>query len=316
MFGEMNIVVIGVAILMFGALLTIMALFLFRPEESVDDRLKSLTETRSHDPFKSSNQQQDVRAIRSQVGENIKKIGTIMMPDENDKNRTQLKSRMIHAGFYSPSALPLFVGVKALMTFAPALIALLLGAAGLFSIQTALIIAVVGCVVGLIGPSFWLDNRKKARQTAIRRGLPDAMDVLVICLEGGVSLDASLARVGEELSKAHPILANELKICQRQIQMGQNAGEALQNFSRRADMEEIRSLAGVVIQAQKYGSSMANALRVHADSLRQKRSQKAEEMAQKASTKILFPTLLFIFPAIFLVILGPAVIQMYRVLVK
>jgi tight adherence protein C len=105
---------------------------------------------------------------------------------------------------------------------------------------------------------------------------------------------------------AHPLLAFELNICQREIQLGKNTGNSLKDFALRSDLEEVRSLAAVIQQAEKFGSSMSKALRIHAETLRLKRSQKAEEMAAKAGTKILFPTLLFIFPAIFVVILGPA----------
>ena len=122
--------------------------------------------------------------------------------------------------------------------------------------------------------------------------------------------------MASELQSAHPVLARELSIVQRQMQLGRTAGEALRQFANRADLEEIRSLASVIIQAEKFGASLTKALRVHADALRQKRMFSAEEMAQKAAVKILFPTILCIFPGIFIVLLGPAAIQireMFRV---
>jgi tight adherence protein C len=161
----------------------------------------------------------------------------------------------------------------------------------------------------MIGPGFYLDGRKKKRQTSLRRALPDALDLLVICLEGGLSLAASLRRVSSELRTAHPLLAYELNIVQREIQLGNSPGEALQKLGVRADLEEIRSMASVITQAEKYGASLVKSLRVHAETLRSKRQQHAEEMAGKAAVKVLFPTLLFIFPAIFVVILGPAAFQ-------
>jgi len=177
------------------------------------------------------------------------------------------------------------------------------------SVSKGLIIGALGGVVGMIGPSFWLDRRKSERQLAFRRALPDAMDVLVICLEGGLSLPAAFKRVANELRGAHPSLAAELLIVEREIQLGRSTGEAMRQFGERADLEEVRSLASVIIQSERFGASLVRALRVHADSLREKRLQHAEEMAQKAATKILFPTLLFIFPGVFIVILGPAVIH-------
>jgi len=161
----------------------------------------------------------------------------------------------------------------------------------------------------MIGPSFWLDSRKSNRQISLRRALPDALDLLVICLDGGLSLPASMRRVATELRTAHELLARELNIVQREIQLGSSPGVSLQNLGVRADLEEIRSLASVITQSERFGASLVKSLRVHAETLRTKRQQHAEEMAAKAAVKVLFPTLLFIFPAIFVVILGPAVFQ-------
>src|SRR5262249_19575625 len=147
------------------------------------------------------------------------------------------------------------------------------------------------------------------RQTSLRRALPDALDVLVICLEGGVSLAGALKRVARELKGAHPMLAEELLIAEREVQLGRTTGDALRPFGERCDWEESRGLASVINQAERFGASLAKALRVHADSLREKRLFYAEERAQKAVIKILFPTLFCIFPGIYLVVLGPAVIQ-------
>jgi tight adherence protein C len=122
--------------------------------------------------------------------------------------------------------------------------------------------------------------------------------------------------VAGELKNTHPLLASELNIVQREIQLGQSSGESLAHLGERSDLEEIRSLAAVITQADRFGASLVKSLRVHADTLRLKRQQRAEEMAQKAGTKILFPTLLFIFPAIFVVILGPAAIQIMDMLGK
>jgi tight adherence protein C len=131
------------------------------------------------------------------------------------------------------------------------------------------------------------------------------MDVLVICLEGGSSLPLAIRRVSTELRTAHPLLAAELGIMQKEVQLGRTVGEALRHFADRSDLEEIRNLASIVTQVERFGASLVKALRVHADVLRQKRLQQAEEMAQKAAIKMLFPTILFIMPAMFIVVLGP-----------
>ena len=144
--------------------------------------------------------------------------------------------------------------------------------------------------------------------------MPDALDVLVVCLEGGLSVPSAFSRVGHELVTAHPLLAMEFQIIEKQAQLGRTTGEAVRQFADRFDLEELRSMASVIVQAESIGSSVVMALEVFAKTLRQRRSQHAEEMAQKAVIKMLFPTVLFIFPAIFVVILGPAAIQIYEVL--
>jgi tight adherence protein C len=245
----------------------------------------------------------------------LPKMGAPLVP-ENEEQRTLLKARLIHAGYYSPQAIYIFMGVKMLFIVGPALVGLALGLAGVFKINNGLIGGALASIVGMVGPSVFLDMRKGKRQTLFRRSLPDALDVIVICLEGGLSLPGALRRVSTELRSSHPLLASELNIVQREVQLGQPSGEALAHLGERSDLEEVRSLASVITQADKFGASLVKSLRVHSDTLRLKRQQRAEEMAQKAGTKILFPTLLFIFPAIFVVILGPAAIQISAMMAK
>jgi tight adherence protein C len=242
----------------------------------------------------------------------LPRLGAPLMPEDKEE-RTRLQSRLIHAGLYGRQAMVIFLGVKMALILAPPFLGLVLGLFGVVPVRNGLIFGALFGIAGLIGPSFWLDNRKAARQICFRRALPDALDVLVICLEAGLSLPGGLRRVASELLAAHPALARELSIVQRQMQLGRSAGEALRQFADRADLEEIRSLASVIIQAEKFGASLVKALRVHADSLRQKRLFAAEEMAQKAAIKMLFPTVLCIFPGILVIILGPAAIQILEI---
>jgi tight adherence protein C len=235
-------------------------------------------------------------------------MGKALMPT-NAKERTVLQTRLLHAGLYHRQAMVFFLGVKLLLIIGPAFTGITLGLLGVVKLQTGLILGIVAGIIGLIGPSFWLDRRKAARQTSLRRALPDALDVMVICLEGGLSMSAAIRRVAGELRTAHPLLASELNIVQREMQLGKAPGEALAHFADRVDLEEVRSLAQVITQSERFGASLVKSLRVHAEVLRTKRLQYAEEAAQKASVKVLFPTLLCIFPGLFLAILGPAVIQ-------
>jgi tight adherence protein C len=241
----------------------------------------------------------------------LPRMGSPLMPSDEGE-RTALKTRLIHAGLYSRQAMPLFLGVKMVLIVTPALAGLAAGTVGLVPVSHGALAGACLGVFGMIGPSFWLDKTKAARQMSFRRALPDALDVLVICLEGGLSLPGSLRRVSTELRAAHPALAAELAIVERQIQLGRTTGEALQQMGQRTDLEEVRNLASVVTQAERFGASLVKSLRVHAETLRQRRRQQAEEMAQKAAVKILFPTLVFIFPAVFVVILGPAAFQLLK----
>src|SRR5262249_2189261 len=205
----------------------------------------------------------------------LPKFGTMFLPKEEEK-RTQLTVRLVNAGYYGRQALVVYLGIKGLLVFGCPLVILFLLALQLLPLTNGLMYAAISGGLGLLGPSFWLDYRKKKRQTSLRRALPDALDVLVICLEGGLSFSAAVARVVAELRLAPPILAVEMRILQREVQLGCSMGEAWRLFGTRCDLEEIRSLAGVVLQSEKYGASLVKALRVHADSLRIKRMQRAE----------------------------------------
>jgi tight adherence protein C len=243
----------------------------------------------------------------------LPRIGARLVPSDEEE-RTLLQARLIHAGFYGRQAMALFLGVKILLMTAPALIGFFTGLAGLWPVATGVATGSVLGALGMVGPSLWLDKRKSTRQTSLRRALPDALDVIVICLEGGLSLPGALRYVAEDLRTAHPLLASELQIVQREVQLGLSPGESLRKLAERSDLEELGSLASVVIQADRLGASLVRTLRVHAESIRTKRRQRAEELAQKAGVKILFPTILFIFPALFVVILAPGMIQIMNML--
>src|SRR5262249_42893053 len=168
---------------------------------------------------------------------------------------------------------------------------------------------VVALGVGMLTPSLWVDYQRKRRQAELRRALPDAVDMLVLCVEAGLSLRAAVQRGTAELQLPHPRLARAMDIQLREVQLGLSVGEAMQKFGERCGLDEVRELAAVLLQSERYGTASVKALRLHSETCRQQRQQRAEERAQKAAVKILFPTLLCIFPAIFIVILGPAAYQ-------
>jgi tight adherence protein C len=243
----------------------------------------------------------------------LPKLGAPLVPDDVDE-RTLLQARLMHAGYYGRQAMLVFLGVKIVLMTAPALIGFFGGLAGVWPLAHGVLAGSVLGTTGMIVPSFWLDKTKVTRQSSLRRALPDALDVMVICLEGGLSLSGALRHVAEDLCTAHPLLADEMNIVQRGVQLGLSPGESLKYLGERTDLEEINSLASVIIQVDRLGASLVKTLRVHADSLRLKRRQRAEELAQKAGTKILFPTVFFIFPVLFVVILAPGMIQIGNML--
>jgi len=257
----------------------------------------------------------DDATAASLTGSFVMKAGELLLPEK--EHRGPLEARLRRAGLYGAGALPAFLGARLLLgTLLPAAGFLTLYALGELSPLRMFLAGVGLACVGSLAPGLWLDRRQRQYQSALRRGLPDALDLLVLCLEGGGSLPSAFQRVTEDLELVHPTLTAELNIALREMQMGLSAGEAVKRLGERCGLDDLRDLAAVLLQSERYGAGVAKALRIHADVYRQDRQQRAEEMAQKAAVKILFPTLLCIFPAIFIVLLGPAAYQMANVLSK
>jgi tight adherence protein C len=238
----------------------------------------------------------------------LPKLGSPLVPT-GEEDLSRLRNRLIHAGFYSRNALFVLLGVKMLLILVPLAVGLAAAFAGLVPLLKGAFYGLLGSGFGMLLPGLWLDSKKKKRQALLRRSLPDALDMVVVCLRGGLSLQGAFQRVTAELALAHPALAAEFTINQREIQLGRSTGEAMRHFADRSDLEEIRGLASVILQAEKLGASAVQALRIHAEALRLKRLQYAEELAHTAGTKMVFPTILCIFPSILIVVIGPAAFQ-------
>jgi tight adherence protein C len=216
-----------------------------------------------------------------------------------------VQQRLIRAGYRSDSAVKLFYGAKFLVPIALCLLVFTSGA-GHYSPFFAYLLAVG---LGFLLPDFWLSNRISARQARIRRGLPDVLDLLVICIEAGLSLDQAVVRTADELSLAQPAVCDELSIVVLEQRAGLHRAEAWRHFAERTNVESVRNLVSVLVQSEKFGTSIAKTLRVHSDTLRTQRRQKVEEQAAKTTVKLVFPLVFFIFPSLFLVTLGPAAIS-------
>jgi tight adherence protein C len=175
--------------------------------------------------------------------------------------------------------------------------------------------ALVGAVIGYMVPGFVLGKKASRRQHVIRLGLPDALDLLVVSVEAGLGLDQAIQRVGQELAFAHPDLCDELRLVNLELRAGVARPEALTNLGERTGVEDVISLVAMLVQTDKFGTSVAQSLRVHSETLRTKRRQRAEEAAAKLGAKMVFPLVTCIFPAIWVVTIGPAAIKFIEVFV-
>lgn len=224
----------------------------------------------------------------------------------------RLRERLLHAGFRREQAPVVFKGGQLILGG----IGLFLGGVvGLFtdgfSTQLAMK-AIIGGGIGFYIPEIGLTWMGMKRKEAIFLGLPDALDLMVVCVEAGLGLDQAMRKVGEEMMKSHKVIADEYNVANQQLQFGRPRSEVLQALGYRSGVDDLKQLASILIQADKFGSSVGQALRVQSDAMRVKRRQIAEEKAAKTAVKMIFPLVLFIFPGIFVVLVGPAAINMYR----
>jgi tight adherence protein C len=214
--------------------------------------------------------------------------------------------RLTRAGFRNESAVKIFYGSKVLAPLGLCAIALV---TNLASISPFFVYA--SCLgLGFLAPDFWLGKMISGRQKKIERGLPDVLDLLVICIEAGLSLDQATARTAQELKTAQPELCDEFGVLVLEQRAGRARSEAWKHLAERTGVDSLRNLVSILVQSEQFGTSVAKTLRQHADSLRAQRIQKVEEMAAKTTVKLVFPLVFFIFPALFLVVLGPAVLLM------
>lgn len=220
----------------------------------------------------------------------------------------------MHAGLRSASAPTVYFAIKTLLTLLlPGLFLLFAGVGGLeLDTQNGALVLVVLAAIGYYAPNIWLSHKVKYRQRDLFENFPDAIDLMTVCVEAGLGLDAALAKVGEEIQVSSPVLAEEIRLVGLELRAGASREKALRNLAVRNGVEEIEALVGMLIQADRFGTSTAASLRVYSDELRTKRRLRAEEAAAKIALKLLFPLIFFIFPSLMVVLLGPAFISIYR----
>ena len=261
-------------------------------------RLAGVTGPAQDEPKFAEREKERVRDTFANVGK--------MLPAPTTDKATRTQLLMIRAGYRSPEALLAMRGVK-LLCPAAALAGVYFS--GLYRINV-FFIPVVAFALGFLLPDMWLTWRVSSRQHKLRRGLPDALDLLVICVEAGLGLDQALLKVSQDMKISHPELSEELQFVNLEMRIGKTRIDALRELARRTGLDDIKALTAMLIQTERFGTSIAQSLRVYSDDMRIKRRQRAEEMSAKTSVKMVPPLVFFIFPALMVVILGPAIITL------
>lgn len=232
--------------------------------------------------------------------------------DRSGQRRGEFRELLTHAGFGSLGALPIFWGLRlALALGLPAVALLALPLAGLKAPQI-LVSAIWLAGMGWVGPIFVVRSRARRRQKELLKALPDTLDLLVVCVEAGLGLNQALLRVADEIHHVSGLMSEQLTLLNLEVRAGTPRDEALRRLGDRTGVEDLRTLAAMLIQTERFGTSIATALRVQADTLRTKRRQRAEEAAAKTTIKLVFPLVLLVFPAMFVVILGPVLVSFIR----
>lgn len=221
--------------------------------------------------------------------------------------KDNLRRRLAQAGIYAADAPRAFVAARVVLLLVVGVGATLLAMVSGYDWTLG---AAIGGGIGYLLPNLWIGRCIRANHIALMKGLPDALDLLIVCIEAGLTLDAAMHRVGDELALAHPAIARELNICHMETQIGLSRTQAFKNLGERSGYAPLKSLTAMLTQADRFGTSIATALRVQSDGMRSKRQHRAEEAAGKASVKLTFPLVLFIFPASFLVLMGPTILKM------
>lgn len=249
----------------------------------------------------------ETQSLTSEASPLIKQLTTIV--PRSPKEVTRLRRMFMRAGYQNLTPLAIYSVCQMVLPFIFGFIPLFFG-----PFSEMWIIMLITGMLGYLMPGFWLSRKIKARQKVITNGLPDALDLMIVCLEAGSAMDQAILKVSEELALAYPALAEEFKFLITETRAGKPRIEAFRNFASRTGVDDVRSLVAMLVQTDRFGTSVSQALRTHAEVSRTKRRQRAEEAAAKIGVKLVFPLVFLLFPAFFVVTLGPAIIQFVRIL--
>ena len=270
------------------------------------ERLDELRDPSLRNRDASKNKSEGVGAMLEKAAPTLSKA----LEPKTKLEASELKVRLANAGFNSPNSPQIFLALKVALGLGGAMIGGGYGLASWGMTQDGLTSIVIGGGIGFYLPGMAMFFIRRSRQEKIFLCLPDALDLLVVCVEAGLGLDAAMRRVSEELLDSAPDVCCEFNMANMQLQMGHPRRDVLHDMGVRSGVDDMKALAAVLIQTDKFGSSIAQALRVQSDSMRVKRRQLAEEKAQQTAVKMIFPLVLFIFPGIFVVLVGPAALMM------
>lgn len=249
------------------------------------------------------------------VADKTRPIGKLSAPEEGFE-QSNVKLRFAHAGIRNANATSAFFGIKTLLTLGLPILAfatITLSGAQVRG-NSLLFVLLLAAALGYYGPNLWLNARIAARQREIFESFPDALDLMTVCVEAGLGTEAALMRVADDMQLKSPVLSEEMRLVNLELRAGADRERALRNLATRTGVDEVDGFVTMITQAERFGTSIAASLRVHADMLRTRRRQKAEEAAAKIALKLLFPLIFCIFPSLMVVLMGPAMIQVYRVL--
>jgi tight adherence protein C len=243
----------------------------------------------------------------------VNRIGTAVPASGRDLPR--LKRRLIRAGYRNPNAARNFQGVRPVATVIFAVVALLCGWQAQATLETLVKVAIAGALAGYVAPMQYIQLRTRHRQSAIARGLPNALDLMVVCVESGLGIDQTMIQVAKDLQSAHPEICSEFTVVNLEMRAGKRRAEALHNLADRTGVEDVKKLVAVLVQTDRFGTSIAQCLRGHADYLRTLARQKAEERASKLAVKLVFPIFFCVLPSLFVVTIGPVMMRLVRDLI-
>jgi tight adherence protein C len=253
--------------------------------------------------------------VKGKLHSLLTRLGEANKPS-NESEISTIREALVTAGYRHAKAPILFMGAKLLSAILVLGVAILLPTklVGVLTVTTQLVAYVGAASAGYFLPVLWLRHMIGQRKEKLQDAFPDALDLMVVCVEAGLGLDAAISRVSSEIQFAHKELAEEFNLVSLELRTGLSRAEALRNLSRRIDLEEVGSLVALLVQTDKFGTSVGQALRVHSDAMRVNRQLRAEELAAKLPVKLLFPLVFFIFPSLFVVVVGPAAVKVARTL--